>query len=242
MTEILAAVIDTETTGIDEPQVVEFAAAPVTAAKGPTFTMGETSVLRFKPTKPIALGAMATHHIVPADLDDCPPPPERYDLPKFMIGHNADFDWQAVGSPEDVRRIDTMWLARMAWPDLDSHSLGALTYHLYPHTEARELLKNAHSAAADIALCFHVFCCALLTIQAPEPLTSWGAIWRLSEAARVPIRMAFGKHKGVLIADLPRDYVDWMMRPEQPGGPPKADAYLIQAFRNAGLLPQENAA
>jgi exodeoxyribonuclease X len=91
------------------------------------------------------------------------------------------------------------------------------------------LLKNAHSAAADIALCFHVFCCALLTIQTETPLTSWGAIWRLSEAARMPKKMDFGKHRGLPIAEVPRDYVDWYR------GQDDTDPYLIKAFQNAGL-------
>lgn len=227
----LAIVLDTETTGFDEPRVVELATAEIIARPGPTFAMGAAVVERFKPPKPIQLGAMATHHIIPADLEECPPTPDKFDLPRFIVAHNADFDWQAVGAPEDVKRIDTLALAREAWPDLDSYSLPALTYHLYPHAEARELLKNAHSAAADIALCFHVFCCALLTIQTEAPLGSWGAIWKLSEACRVPKRMTFGKHEGAPIADVPRDYAEWYARQDE------TDPYLIKAFQNAGLLP-----
>lgn len=230
MMETQAAVVDTETTGIDAPEVIEFSIAAVTALPGPVFEMANQVVHRFKPSKSITLGAMATHHIIPDDLDDCPSAPESFELPKFIIGHNVDYDWQAMGSPADVKRICTLALAREAWPDIDSHSLGALTYHLRPHREARDLLKMAHSAAADVALCFHVFREAIKVLTAAEPLTSWNAIWRLSEAARIPKVMPFGKHKGVKIADLPRDYIDWYRRQGTP------DPHLIQAFKNAGLI------
>lgn len=225
-----AAVIDTETTGIDAPEVIEFAAAIVDALPGPAFEMGDVSVLRFRPSKPVSLGAMATHHILPEELAACPPTPTSFHLPRYIIGHNVDYDWLAMGSPDDVKRICTVALARAAWPTLDSHSLGALTYHLHPHAEARDLLKNAHSAATDIALCFRVFQEALRAIQAAEPLTSWNAIWRLSEAARVPKVMGFGKHQGKPVKDVPRDYVDWYRRQPSP------DPYLIKAFQNAGLI------
>jgi exodeoxyribonuclease X len=193
--------------------------------------MGAAVVERFKPSKPIQLGAMATHHILPADLEECPPTPEKFDLPRYIIGHFVDYDWQALGSPAEVKRIDTCALARAAWPDLDSHSRGALTYHLHPHGEARDLLRNAHSAETDIALCFRVFEAALLTIPMDRPIGSWGDVWRLSEYCRVPKRMTFGKHEGLPISEVPADYAEWYQRQED------TDPYLIIAFQKAGLLP-----
>jgi exodeoxyribonuclease X len=228
---LFAVVLDTETTGFDEPAVIELASAPVTAIPGPRFTMGEATVHRFKPPKQIQLGAMATHHILPADLEDCPPTPEKFELPRYIIGHHVDYDWQALGSPAEVKRVDTCVLARAAWPELDSHSLGALTYHLHPHAEARDLLKNAHSAATDVALCFRVFEAALLTIPMDKPIGSWGDVWKLSEWARVPKLMTFGKHEGKPIAEVPRDYAEWYERQDD------TDPYVIIAFQKAGLLP-----
>lgn len=224
-----AAVVDTETTGQVEPEVIEFAYADVVARPGPRFEIDKTACARFKPSKPIELGALATHHILPGELADCPPAPASFDLPRYIIGHNVDYDWQAMGSPADVKRICTLALAREAWPDLDSYKLGALTYHLHPHAEARALLKDAHSAAVDISLCFHVFQAALLVIPTETPVMSWGDVWRISEAARVPKTMPFGKHQGKRIADVPRDYVDWYRRQAE------TDSYLIQAFKNVGL-------
>lgn len=220
--------IDTETTGLTETQVIEFAHAEVIARPGPEFDIGQSAVERFKPSRPIELGALATHHILPDELADCPPVPEKFDLPPYIIGHNVDYDWKALGSPAEVKRICTLALAREAWPHLDSHKLGALTYHLFPYGDARSMLKDAHSAAVDIGLCFHVFKSALLSIKTETPITSWGDVWRVSEAARVPKVMAFGKHQGKPIADVPRDYVDWYRRQAD------KDPYLIQAFKQAG--------
>jgi exodeoxyribonuclease X len=225
MVSASAWVIDTETTGQDAPQVIELAHAEVVANPGPAFEMRDPTLHRFKPTKPIELGALATHHILPEDLADCPPPPEKFDLPKFIIGHNVDYDWEVLGSPPEVKRICTLALAREAWPNLDSHKLGALTYHLFPPATARDLLRLAHTATIDISLCFEVF----KRTVAALPVASWGDVWRASEAARVPKIISFGKHKGASIADVPADYVDWYLRQED------RDPYLVQAFRGAGL-------
>lgn len=233
---MMAMLVDTETTSATEPQVIELARAEVTARPGPEFIMGEPIVERFKPSKPIELGALATHHILPEELEDCPPTPERFDLPRYIIGHHVDFDWAALGSQETTKRIDTLVLARAAWPTLDSHKLGALIYHLFPHTEARAMLRDAHSAATDITLCFEVFKVAVRSIPTETPISSWGDVWRLCEACRVPKVMAFGKHQGKPIADVPRDYAEWYARQDE------TDPYLIKAFQIAGLLPQENAA
>lgn len=231
---LMAWVLDTETTGKVEPQVIQIAYAEVTAKPGPVFEVLQTTLTQYKPTKAIELGALATHHILPEDLDSFPPPPEKWDLPRYIIGHHVDYDWGALGSPADVKRIDTLALAREAWPDLDSHKLGALTYHIMPHRQARELLKAAHSAVADIGLCYAVFLAAIEAIGAP--VSSWGDVWRLSETARVPKVMPFGKHQGKPMAEVPWDYADWYSRQAE------TDPYLIEAFRKHGQLPREHVA
>jgi hypothetical protein len=50
-----------------------------------------------------------------------------YTLPAdatYLIGHNIDFDWGAIGQP-DIKRICTLALSRKVWPTLDSHSQSA---------------------------------------------------------------------------------------------------------------------
>lgn len=211
-----AIFLDTETTGIDDPDVIQL--AHTLPLGSPASDLGPISVWYFKPTKPITLAAMATHHIIPADLERAPPwqgaqlPPGT----QYIVGHSVDFDWKALSEPK-VKRICTLALARKYWPSLDSHSLGALIYNLYPHGMARDLLKNAHSADADVDLCGRVFFALYDAMGRPD---TWERVWELSEEARVPTRMSFGKYgpadgkPGMLISELKRidpNYVSWLL-------------------------------
>lgn len=219
---MIAVILDVETTGVHEPDVIELAhSSPMTSA----LTAISTECFRFKPSKPIDLGAMATHHIIPADLSDCSPWPGKFELPlntQYVIGHSVDFDWKAIGSPANVKRICTLALARYVWPKLDSHSLGALIYHIYPHPMARELLKNAHSAAADVGLCHRVLDQLWDAVGRPD---TWEKLWEISEKARVPTVMPVGKHKGIPISQVPKDYKQWFLKQ------PDVDPYLAKALR-----------
>jgi DNA polymerase III epsilon subunit-like protein len=145
----------------------------------------------YRPKKPIALGALATHHIIADDLTDCVPWPGKWMPPagvEYMVGHNVDFDWKAIGQP-DVKRICTLALARHVWPDLDSHKLGALIYHILDHREARVRLRGAHSASTDIVLC-HLVLLRLIDLTGAK---TWPDLWALSEFARYPTHLTFGK-------------------------------------------------
>lgn len=214
-----ALILDTETTGIDEPQPVEIAWLRVEGPEG--FNVEQMFCSRYKPSKPITLGAMATHHIMDEDLVACPPHTD-FRLPdgvEYVIGHNVDFDWQAIGKPE-VKRIDTCALSRKLWPGADSHSQSAMLYFLERRT-ARDCLRHAHSAQVDAYNCSRL----LIHILAKLAPMTWQALWQFSEDARVPEVMPFGKHKGMPIADVPADYKRWLI------GQPDVDPYLITALR-----------
>lgn len=213
-----AIIFDTEATDINQPVIIE--AAWVELVTVSPFQTGESFHQRYNPGKPISLGALATHHILDEELVNCPPA-SSFKLPsglEYLIGHNIDFDWQAIGKPE-VKRICTLALARKAWPELDSHSQSALLYFL-ERTTAKERLRNAHSAEADIHICATILqhICNALTITTTE------ALWKASEAARLPSHMSFGKHKGLPLAEVPGDYVRWLLDQQN------IDPYLRQAF------------
>lgn len=214
-----AIVFDTETTGINDPVIVEAAYIPLDS---PRDIIGGVPYQRhFNPGKPIDLGAMATHHIMDEDLADCPPA-SSFALPdgvQYLIGHNIDFDWRVIGEP-NVKRICTLALARKAWPQLDSHTQSALLYFL-DRANARDTLRTAHSAATDIRICLTILNRALYALGCPDDRES---AWEMSEAARVPLVMTFGKHKGMAIAEVPRDYRAWLLRQ------PDVDPYLRKAL------------
>lgn len=213
-----AIIFDTEATGIVDPVIIEAAWIAVDSLS--PFSLGETFHQRYQPGKPISLGALATHHIMDEELVGCPPA-ASFRLPtdlQYLIGHNIDFDWQAIGQPE-VRRICTLALARRVWPEVDSHSQSALLYFLERDT-ARERLRHAHSAEADVRICGTILdhLCQHMKLQSMQ------ALWEASEHARLPTHMSFGKHKGLPLSEVPKDYVRWLL------DQPNVDPYLRQAF------------
>ena len=221
-----AILFDTETTGKNEPQIVEAAWLHLEAPG--VLRIIEEFDQRYKPSKPIEMGALATHHILDEELQGCPPH-DSFCLPEgttYLIGHNVDYDWAVAGSPETVKRICTCAISRLLWPECDSHSQSALMYFLYRDV-ARETLQNAHSAVSDTMNCRAILIAIINKLNESGQIETWEDLWLISEHARIPTVMAFGKHKGTLIKDLPRDYVQWMMKQSD------MDLYVIQAVRQA---------
>jgi len=223
---VSAYLLDTETTGITEPVVaVEIAWQRLDQPDSLT-ALAEYSQ-RFNPGRPIDLGAMATHHIMDEDVAQCAPASD-YRLPAdavWIIGHNVDYDWRVLGEPP-VKRICTLALSRHFWPAADSHTLGAMLYLL--HREyARLHLRDAHSALADVKVLRIVL--RYIVERVREKVggaIGWETLWQVSEVARVPTVMTFGKHKGMAIRDVPADYKRWLL------SQPDVDPYLAQALRS----------
>ena len=55
-------------------------------------------------------------------------------------------------------------------------------------------------------------------------------LYQASEDARIPRSINFGKHRGTTIADLPADYMQWLLRQED------LDPYLRKAIENAKIV------
>lgn len=217
-----AIIFDTETTGLDEPEIVEAAWLPIDVAGEP---LDAITCSRYRPSKPITLGAMATHHIIDADLVD-KPASSTFQLPdgvEYLIGYNIDFDWAAIGKP-DVKRIDVCAMCRAIWPEADSHSQAAMLYLLCEQAQARDMLREAHAAAADVWMCRTVL---LHVLRKAGPFATFEDLWQASERMRVPTTMPFGKHKGLPIARVPADYKRWLL------GQADVDPYLVKALRAA---------
>jgi exodeoxyribonuclease X len=217
-------IFDTEATGIKEPVLIEAAWLELESIE--PFAVTNPFVQRYNPGKQISLGALATHHIMDEELVDCPSA-SSFKLPDgvgYIIGHNVDFDWEVIGKPE-IKRICTLALARKLWPDLDSHTQSALLYYL-DRNNAREQLRNAHSAFTDVGICAVILdhICQQLNIKTVEDL------YGESEKARIPTTMPFGKHKGEKISEIPNYYKAWLL--EQGG----LDPYLKKALEKEFLI------
>ncbi|WP_114689542.1 3'-5' exonuclease [Polynucleobacter necessarius] len=201
-----AIIFDVEATDKNDAVIIEAASLDVTSLN--PFEVGNPWVQRYNPGKPISLGALATHHIMDEELVNCPAS-SSFRLPagtKYLIGHNIDFDWVAIGKPE-VKRICTLALARSFWPDLDSHTQSALLY-FFERDTAREQLRSAHSALADVWICSKI---VKQIIDRLHPV-SLDALWEMSEKVRIPKIMPYGKHKGEFISQVPTDYKQWLLR------------------------------
>ena len=107
----------------------------------------------------ISFGSMAVHHILESDLIGQPNFSE-FELPKdttYIIGHNIDYDIRAIQQcgvdTSHIKAICTLALARLVWPNAEAHNISALIYMISKGSEkAREMLKGAHRADADIIL------------------------------------------------------------------------------------------
>ena len=213
-----AIIFDVEATDKNDAIIIEAASLDVTSLT--PFEVGNPWVQRYNPGKPISLGALATHHIMDEELVNCPAS-SSFQLPagtQYLIGHNIDFDWVAIGSPE-VKRICTLALARSLWPELDSHTQSALLYYFERDT-AREQLRNTHSALADVWICSKI---VAQIIDKLHPV-SLDALREMSEKARIPTIMPYGKLKGELISQMPTDYKQWLLRQDN------VSAYLRKAL------------
>lgn len=166
---------------------------------------------RYKPEKPIGYGAMAVHHILPLELDGCPPS-ASFALPEgveYLCGHNVDFDWESAGSP-DAKRICTLAMSKHLWPETDSHSQSALLYQLLGATPStRKLLKDAHSALADA----HNNLTLLKLILAQKPdITTWSALHAYSDECRIPLYCPMKRWEGQLLTEMDDGAINWCLR------------------------------
>jgi exodeoxyribonuclease X len=89
---------------------------------------------------------------------------------------------------------------------------------------ARELLKAAHSAEADVMNCMRILW-RVLQVSEPQEKESLEALWITSEITRIPTVMSFGKHKGTAIKNIPPDYKSWLLKQTD------VDQYLVKALR-----------
>jgi len=220
-----AIILDTETTGLKKPEYIEVAYLEVDDLN---LNVKNQFYQQYKPNKEIDYGAMAVHHIVPSDLADCSPT-GTFKFPKgvdYLIGHNIDFDWEVIGKP-DVKRIDTLALSRYLIPECDSHTQSALLY-FFELSRAKEKLVDAHNALADTKICLAIFRYLLQLICAKEIISpkdlSFDSVYELSEKARIPTKMPFGKYKGKLIKDVPLSYKVWLVQQRN------VDEYLAKAL------------
>lgn len=228
-----AIILDTETHTLNG-QPIEIAYAPVQINEG-KLTLDKAQIFDqlYSVDEPISYAAMAVHHILESELID-QPHYTTFTLPSdttYIIGHNIDYDIRALEKcgvdSKNIKAICTLALARLVWPDAEAHNISALIYMITKGSaKARDMIKKAHRADMDIILTANILMHEIhhLKIQSIEEL------YQASEDARIPRSINFGKHRGTAIADLPTDYMQWLLRQED------LDPYLRKAIENAKIV------
>lgn len=217
----LIRVIDTETTGFDDPaEMVEIGWTDVRLfPTGWAIESGPHSRL-VNPGMPISFGAMAVHHITQAEAETGISPDEARRLVKtgadILCAHNAAFDSRFIPGNEPPF-ICTYKAAKTAWPELQSHSNGAIRYErgLVPADDPRA--QPSHRAGPDTWVTAHILLDLLKEYE----------VEKLIDIASKPVlllKMNFGKHEGLRFSELPFDYLDWILnKSDMPNDPAKED-------------------
>lgn len=201
-------VIDTETTGMgEEDQVIELAAISQDIPGGRYHFM-------VRPSVPVHVEARATHHISPRQLECCADAAAwRETLDNMMllgpvVFHNAEFDkrlirqtWADIALPPV---ICTWRCALHLWPEAPSHSNQVLRYWRDLEPVIRTGLPP-HRALPDAAV----------TAAIVQDMLRTHTLEQLIELTTQPVvlyRCGFGKHRGELWSDVPKDYLQWIVK------------------------------
>jgi exodeoxyribonuclease X len=201
-------VLDCETTGFEPPdaKVVEIAGAVVDSKSMMITNMFSQLV---NPGIPIPPEAMGVHHIQDIEVKGKPilkKVMEKYVnplLPAHVVAHNSEFDSKFIPVMGDW--ICTFRCAKHIWPDCPSFSNQTLRYYLKLFKEPEVEAFPPHRARADVWVTAHVLI-RMLAKHSPEELV---------EMTKHPIllrKVHFGKHLGTPWSEVPKDYLQWIIR------------------------------
>jgi exodeoxyribonuclease X len=213
-------VLDTETTDMDPDNGAELCEIGwVTLHKDTTgrwsFGPGYSTLLETNAV--FSPAARAAHHLHP---NECKPGAPNC-LPRSLVihemlvaeelgttvyaAHNAPFDMKFL--PElTLPVIDTYVVAKHLWPDSPKFSNQTLRYYLEAEAPP-DLLEGLapHRALYDAAVTAAVLVRALELFPPME-------LVRLSTTPILQAKCTFGKHKDLPWAEVPMDYLHWMVR------------------------------
>ncbi|MBQ3310577.1 3'-5' exonuclease [bacterium] len=152
--KIIEIVLDTETTGLDytKEKMVEFAGVRLENGK-----VKDTFQTLINPEQHIRKSSIAIHGITPEMVKDAPTEAEI--MPKILefignypiVAHNCIFDYsylneasiRTCGKPIENERIDSQYMFKEVYPEMESFGLEALT------KKFNVKLENHHRAMAD---------------------------------------------------------------------------------------------
>ena len=222
-----ALIVDTETTGIgSSDRMIEYAHLSLPTleqlqAVSPIYSYDGITQLNsvWNPGVGICAEATAVNGWTKERYAEHPPVEGfQIETTNYIIGHNIDFDCRFIGEPT-AKRICTIRLAKLAWPKtangVTSYKLTSLIEYFIP--DGKTLVKEAHGALAD---CYLTFILLDEILKRFPRVTSWEELYQLQapkakEAPKKPATklevMPFGKYKGELFCDIPKEYLRWAL-------------------------------
>lgn len=211
--------LDTETGGVDKSDdLLEIGAHRIP---------GEASFRTLvHPTRPIPPAASAVHHLVDSDFADAPDREAAVgalltwlDPNAVFVAHNATFDRGFLPELDGRPWLCSFRLAHHLLPDAPAFGNAALWYYLGGH----KITDTLHGAIADVTVTRFVFDALLTRYREWAREKCAGDAERLAKSEQVETLIAFaerpyvmktmpfGKHRGVLMDELPKSYCRWML-------------------------------
>ena len=174
----------------------------------------------FNPGRPISIEAMAVHHITNEMVAAKPPfkGSPAYEALKslledekgILVAHNAGFDLDMLRKEglQTDRVICTYKLSRYLDSEgiIPQYNLQYLRYFLKLDIDA-----VPHSALGDILVLEGLFNRIRARFDMDEEADAAAHMLKISSAPVLVARMPFGKHKGLKMDQVPRDYLNWLI-------------------------------
>ena len=158
------------------------------------------------PERPIEPGAFAVHGISDADVADAPTLAQIPALGAVThaIAHNLTFDSRMLkGHLKAEASLCTLSLSRQYLKGAANHKLENLKRELgLPD-------QKSHSALGDVYTTLD-----LLRHLLPLTGVPLDTLFKRAAQPKLIHRMTFGKHKGLLISQVPADYRSWLLGQE----------------------------
>lgn len=165
------------------------------------------------PQKPIQYGAMAVHGISEEMVKGAPTLDEFMKAAGFplagpgvvLVAHNVSFDIKFFRPwMDEPNTLCTMKASRVIYPNAENHKLGTLRCMLNLIGTA----KKAHSAQEDVSVLVQ-----LAQRLCKDAECSLEQLLHIQNIPRTVTKMTFGKkHYGKNLEDVPKDYIEWMLR------------------------------
>ena len=194
-------ILDTETASL-RGGVVELALLHIDTELN---VLGEFHT-KVNPERPIEPGAFAVHGISDADVADAPTLVQipELSLVTHAVAHNLTFDSRMLkGYLKAEASLCTLSLSRQYLKGTANHKLENLKRELgLPD-------QKSHSALGDVYTTLD-----LLRHLLPLTGVPLDTLFKRAAQPKLIHRMTFGKHKGLLISQVPADYRAWLLGQE----------------------------